>query len=130
MTRAVLEGVCFGLRDSLEILKSLNVPVEAIRVSGGGAKSPLWRQILADIFGVKVQVISSKEGPAYGAAILAAVGCGLYKSVDEACKSFINITDSINPISQNVTKYNKIYDVYNKLYPALKKSFDEISKLQ
>lgn len=130
MTRAVLEGVCFGLRDSLEILKSLNVPVEAVRVSGGGAKSPLWRQILADVFGVKVQVISSKEGPAYGAAILAAVGCGLYATVDEACEKLIKVTDSVDPIPENIEKYNKVYNVYNKLYPVLKESFKEINKLQ
>jgi xylulokinase len=130
MTRAVLEGVCFGLRDSLEILKSLQVPVEAVRVSGGGAKSPLWRQILADIFGVKVQVISSKEGPAYGAAILAAVGCGLYNSVDEACEKLIKVTATVDPIPENIEKYNRIYSVYNGLYPILKESFKEISKLQ
>jgi xylulokinase len=130
MTRAVLEGVCFGLRDSLEILKSLKVPVEAVRVSGGGAKSPLWRQILADVFGVKVQVISSKEGPAYGAAILAAVGCGLYETVDEACSKLIQVTASVDPIPENVEKYNKIYSVYNGLYPILKESFKEINKLQ
>ncbi len=129
MTRAVLEGVCFGLRDSLEILKSLKVPVEAVRVSGGGAKSPLWRQILADVFGVKVQVISSKEGPAFGAAILAAVGCGLYETVDEACEKLIKVSATVNPISENVLKYNKIYSIYNGLYLALKESFKEISKL-
>lgn len=130
MTRAVLEGVCFGLRDSLEILKSLNVSVEAVRVSGGGAKSPLWRQILADVFGVKVEVISSKEGPAYGAAILAAVGCGLFETVDEACEKLIKVTASVNPIPENVEKYNKVYSVYNGLYPILKESFEKISKLQ
>lgn len=130
MTRAVLEGVCFGLRDSLEILKSLKVPVEAVRISGGGAKSPLWRQILADVFGVKVQVISSKEGPALGAAILAAVGCGLYKNVDEACKNLIKVTASVDPIAENIEKYNKVYNIYNGLYPILKESFEKISKLQ
>lgn len=130
MTRAVLEGVCFGLRDSLEILKSLKVPVEAVRISGGGAKSPLWRQILADIFGVKVQVISSKEGPALGAAILAAVGCGLYKTVDEACKSLIRVTASVDPIPENIEKYNKVYSIYNSLYPVLKESFKKINELQ
>ncbi|WP_139904737.1 xylulokinase [Clostridium thermarum] len=130
MTRAVLEGVCYGLRDSLEILKSLNVPVEAVRVSGGGSKSPLWRQILADIFGVKVQVINSKEGPAYGAAILAAVGCGLYKTVDEACENLIQVTSSVDPISENTEKYDHYYKIYNSLYPILKDSFKELSKLQ
>lgn len=127
MTRAILEGVCFGLRDSLEILKSLKVPVEAVRVSGGGAKSDLWRQILADVFGVKVQVINSKEGPAYGAAILAAVGCGLYNTVDEACEKLISVTDSVEPITDNVKTYDKYYNIYTELYPKLKDSFEKIN---
>lgn len=130
MTRAVLEGVCFGLRDSLEILKDLKVPVEAVRVSGGGSKSLLWRQILADVLGVKVQVINSKEGPAYGAAILAAVGCGKYKNVDEACEKLIKVNESAEPIAVNVEKYNGYYEIYNSLYKALKDSFKEISELQ
>jgi xylulokinase len=130
MTRAILEGVCFGLRDSLEILKSLNVDIKEVRVSGGGAKSPLWRQILADIFGVMVKVINSKEGPAYGAAILAAVGCGAFNSVDEACKKLIKVTDSTEPNPKNVEVYNKVYNVYKGLYPALKESFKKISNIQ
>lgn len=130
MTRAILEGVCFGLRDSLEILKSLNVDIKEVRVSGGGAKSPLWRQILADIFGVTVKVINSKEGPAYGAAILAAVGCGAFNSVDEACKKLIKVTDSTEPNPKNVEVYNKVYNVYKGLYPALKESFKKISNIQ
>jgi xylulokinase len=129
MTRSILEGVCFGLRDSLEILKSLGVEVKEVRVSGGGSKSRLWRQILADIFNSDVNVINSKEGPAYGAAILASVGCGLYSSVDEACKSLIKITDKVEPIKENVEKYNKFYNVYSSLYGCLKDKFEEISKL-
>ena len=129
MTRAILEGVCFGLRDSLEILKSLNVEVKEVRVSGGGSKSKLWRQILADIFNVEVNVINSKEGPAYGAAILASVGCGLYGTVDEACKALINITSTTKPIPENIEKYDKQYKVYSSLYNTLKDTFNEISKL-
>ncbi|MBV7274710.1 xylulokinase [Clostridiaceae bacterium UIB06] len=129
MTRAILEGVCFGLRDSLEILKDLKIEVKEVRVSGGGSKSRLWRQILADIFDLEVNVINSKEGPAYGAAILAAVGCGLYGSVDEACRVLINITDKVEPIKENVEKYNKFYNVYSSLYDSLKDKFEEISKL-
>lgn len=129
MTRSVLEGVCFGLRDSLEILKSLKIPVEAVRVSGGGSASQLWRQILADVFGVKVQVVNSKEGPAYGAAILAAVGCGLYKTVDEACKRLIRVTSSVEPIPENTLEYDKVYRIYTGLYPILKDSFKKMSGL-
>jgi xylulokinase len=129
MTRSVLEGVCFGLRDSFEILKSLNIPVEAVRVIGGGSSSQLWRQILADVFGVKVQVVNSKEGPAYGAAILAAVGCGLYKTVDEACKKLIKVTSSVEPIPENILEYDKVYRIYTGLYPILKDSFKKMSGL-
>lgn len=129
MTRSVLEGVCFGLRDSLEILKSLKIPVEAVRVSGGGSASQLWRQILADVFGVKVQVVNSKEGPAYGAAILAAVGCGLYRTVDEACKKLIKVTAAVDPIPENILEYDKVYRIYTGLYPILKDSFKKMSDL-
>ena len=129
MTRSVLEGVCFGLRDSLEILKSLKIPVEAVRVSGGGSASPLWRQILADVFGVKVQIVNSKEGPAYGAAILAAVGCGLYRTVDEACKKLIKVKAAVDPIPENILEYDKVYRIYTGLYPILKDSFKKMSDL-
>ena len=130
MTRAILEGVCFGLRDSLEILRSLNVEVKEVRVSGGGSKSKLWRQILADIFNLNVLVTNSKEGPAYGASILAAVGCGLYESVDEACKKLIKITDVVEPIKENVEKYNKLYKIYTPLYSCLEEKFQELSKIK
>ncbi|MDP4091315.1 MAG: xylulokinase, partial [Bacillota bacterium] len=129
MTRAVLEGVCFGLRDSFEILKELNVPIKEVRVSGGGSKSILWRQTLADILNAPVVCINASEGPAYGAAILAAVGCGQFSSVDEACAKLIKVTEAVSPIPENVEKYNKVYGVYNELYPALKASFKKISTL-
>ncbi|MBU3181287.1 xylulokinase [Clostridium psychrophilum] len=130
MTRAILEGVCFGLRDSLEILRSLNVEVKEVRVSGGGSKSKLWRQILADIFNLDVLVTNSKEGPAYGASILAAVGCGLYESVDEACKQLIKITDIVEPIKVNVEKYDKLYKIYTPLYSCLEEKFEELNKIE
>ena len=129
MTRAILEGVCFGLRDSLEILKDLNVETKEVRVSGGGSESKLWRQILADVFNLNVNVTNSKEGPAYGAAILASVGCGLYNSVDDACKHLIKITETTLPIKENVEKYNKLYKIYASLYSCLKEKFKEISEL-
>lgn len=129
MTRAVLEGVCFGLRDSFEILKQLNVPIKEVRVSGGGSKSILWRQTLADILNAPVVCINASEGPAYGAAILAAVGCGQFATVDEACAELIKVTDAVQPIAEHVEAYNKVYKVYNELYPALKDSFKKISTL-
>lgn len=129
MTRSILEGVCFALRDSLEILKSLNVDMKEIRISGGGSKSKLWRQIVADVFNLRVNVVNSKQGPAYGAAILAAVGCKVFKSVDEACGKLIKITESLEPLKQNVEKYDKFYSVYSTLYCCLKTKFKDISNL-
>ena len=129
MTRSILEGVCFGLRDSLEILKSLKVEMKEIRVSGGGSESKLWIQILADVFNLNVNVTNSKEGPAYGAAILASVGCGLYNNVDEACRQLVKITNNVKPLKGNVEKYNKLYKIYTSLYDCVKEKFQELSKL-
>ncbi|WP_029688174.1 xylulokinase [Thermoanaerobacter sp. A7A] len=128
MTRAILEGVAFGLRDSLEIIKELNIPINEVRVSGGGAKSVLWRQILADIFGVRVDMVNATEGPAFGAAIMAAVGYGIFKDVEEACSTLIKVTDSVYPIGENVSKYDEIYAIYKDLYYLLKNTFKRISK--
>lgn len=129
MTKSILEGVCFGLRDSLEILKDMNIPVKRARVSGGGAKSRLWRHILADIFNTDVEIINSEEGPAFGGAILASVGCGLFGSVDEACKSLIKVVEVVKPHSENVQKYNKVYKVYTGLYYTLKNTFTLLSEI-
>lgn len=129
MTRAVLEGVIYGLRDSLEIIKDMGMSVRQVRLSGGGAKSDLWRQIVADIFGLPVCIPNSTEGPAFGAAILAAVGAGAYGSVDEACKALIAITEEVNPIPENIEIYNKYYKVYQSLYGALQSTFKDIAKI-
>ncbi|NMM62720.1 xylulokinase [Clostridium sp. P21] len=129
MTRAILEGVSFALRNSLEILKNLNVDMKEIRINGGGSDSKLWRQIIADIFNLDVSIVSSKEGSAYGAAILAAVGCRFFNSVDEACSKLIRTTDKIEPIRENVEKYNKLYKIYSSLYICLKDKFKEIDNL-
>lgn len=129
MTRALLEGVIYGLRDSLEIIKDMGIDVKEVRLSGGGARSKLWKQIVADVFGVSVSVPNSMWGPAYGAAILAAVGAGAYKSVDEACKSLIVIDEKINPNKKNVETYNEYYKVYKNLYSVLQSTFKDISKL-
>lgn len=129
MTRAIIEGVSFGLNDSLEIVRALGIPVNEVRVSGGGARNRLWRQILADIFNVRVDIINTTEGPAYGAAILAAVGSGLFNSVDEACEQLVKVTESVYPKAENVRKYRDIYLVYNSLYPTLAQSFKELSRI-
>ena len=126
MTLAVLEGVAFAIRDSLEIAKSLGIEIDRTKICGGGAKSPLWRRIIANVLNVKVDVIKAEEGPALGAAILAAVGCGEYDSVDEAAGSIVHIVKTIEPESELVARYNRKYAGFVKIYPALKPIFSEL----
>lgn len=128
MTRAILEGVAFGLRDSLEIIRQQKIPIAEVRVSGGGAKSTLWRQILADIFGLPVCVVNSVEGPAFGAAILAAVGVGKFDGVEKACDSIIKTGEATEPLTDNMKKYNQLYAIYRRLYGTLQTSFRELGK--
>ena len=129
MTRAVLEGVAFGLRDSFELMKAAGLAnINQVRISGGGGKSPLWRQILADVFNADIVTVNTAEGAAYGAALLAATGAGAFNSVEEACNSIIQITGRTAP-GENVVAYQKIYPLYRDLYPALKASFDAISRV-
>ncbi|HHX54885.1 MAG TPA: xylulokinase [Clostridiales bacterium] len=126
MTQAVLEGVAYSLRDCLEIIKEKDINIERIRINGGGAKSQLWCEIIANIFNVEVNKINSEEGPAFGAAILAAVGCNQYSSVEEATSKLIQITHTIKQDKNIVEKYNKKYEVFHDLYPTLKPMFDRI----
>ena len=125
MTQAVLEGVAFGLRDSLEVARSIGVNPERTKICGGGAKSPLWRKIIANVMNMKVDLIESEEGPGYGAAILAAVGCGVFDSVEEAAKKLVKVTGTEEPDPELVQKYEERYQEFKKLYPALKGFFQE-----
>lgn len=125
MTRAVLEGVAFGLYDSLKILEELGVPIRQVRIIGGGARSPLWKQILADVFSHEIQEINTNQGGALGAAILAAVGAKRYTSVDEGCRAMINVVSRVRPIPENVDRYKCIYPLYADLYADLKKWFEK-----
>ena len=123
MTLAVLEGVAFGLRDSLEVARSIGVDPQRTKICGGGAKSPLWRKIIANVMNMKVDIIESEEGPGYGAAILAAVGCGVYPSVDEAAKKLVKVVKTEEPDEELVQKYEEKYQKFRKFYPALKGMF-------
>jgi xylulokinase len=125
MTRAVLEGVSFGLLDSLEILRALEIPIKQVRVIGGGAKSPLWKQILADVFSLEIQEINTNQGGALGAAILAAVGAKRYATVDEGCQAMIEVVSRIYPILENTQEYKRIYPLYADLYGHLKEWFEK-----
>ncbi len=128
LARSVMEGVSFGLRDSLEILRSMNVSIGNVRASGGGARSSLWRQIQADTFNYPLSTINVDEGPALGAALLAGVGAELYSSVVEACSSVIKVVSSTPVIEENARVYEKQYQIYRALYPALKDSFEALSE--
>ena len=126
MTLAIFEGVTFALRDSLEVARSLGIKIDRTMICGGGAKSPLWKRLVANILNVEVEVPVSEEGPGFGAAILAAVGCGEYESVENASKSIIKIKEKIKPEADLVVKYEEKYKKFKKIYPALKDVFKEI----
>jgi xylulokinase len=118
--RAILEGVAFSLQDSLTIFAEIGVPVSDIRLGGGGARSPLWRQIQADVYAKPVSLLAAEEGCAYGAAVLAGVGAKMWPSVDEACAEIVRIASVVKPVKQSSEKLQKQYKLYRAIYPALK----------
>lgn len=128
MTQAVLEGVTFALRDALEVARSFGVEIKRVRLNGGGAKSPLWCKMVANIMNVKVDKINSEEGPGYGAAILAAVGCGKFASVEEASSKLIKVVSTTEQEPEIVARYEEKYKKFKMLYPALKPVYDELAK--
>ena len=128
LTRSVLEGVSYGLNDSLSLMKGLGINPNETILTGGGAQSVLWKQMLADIFFTECSIVNAVEGAAYGAAILASVGVGRYSSVPEACNSWIQKTESIKPGPEQDI-YRKYYPVFQSLYPSLKAQFSQISKI-
>ncbi len=126
MTQAVLEGVAFALRDSLEVAKSLGIHIERTKICGGGAKSPLWRKIIANVMNLKVDMIESEEGPALGGAMLAAVACGEYKNVEEAAEKLVKVTGTVEPDPELAAKYEEKYQQFKQIYPACKPLFEII----
>ena len=126
MTQAVLEGVAFALRDSLEVAKALGIKIERTKICGGGAKSPLWRRIIANVMNLKVDILESEEGPAMGGAMLAAVACGEYASVEEAADKIVKIVDTVEPEPELVEKYEARYQQFRQIYPACKPLFDAL----
>ena len=126
MTQAVLEGVAFALRDSFEVAKELGIKIERTKICGGGAKSPLWKKMIANILNLKVDVIESEEGPALGGAMLAAVACGEYASVEEAAAKIVKIIDTVEPTSELVERYEARYQQFKQIYPACKPIFEAI----
>ncbi len=128
LVRSVMEGVTFGLKDSLELIKKRGVVIEKVRAIGGGAKSKVWQQIIADIFAIPVDLLEIEEGPAYGAAMLAGVGVGMFKDFSEVDKELIKVRTTIEPKAKNIDKYQKNYQVYKSLYPALKDIYPSITE--
>ncbi len=129
VARAIMEGVAMAMRDSLDIIRSLDVPVKQIRASGGGSRSPLWRQIQADMFGQPAVTINAEQGPAFGVALLAAVGSGEYKSVGEACKATIRVVEKTPPKKPAVKTYDRAFPIFQQLYRSLRADFKSISAL-
>lgn len=129
MLRAIMEGVTYSLRDSLEVLREMGGSVDCMLACGGGGTSKLWRQMLADTFNCSVRTVASKEGPALGVAILAGVGAGIYPSVQEGCRRVIRLNAPQEPIAENVPQYEAYYRMYVKLYPALKNFYKELAIL-
>jgi xylulokinase len=129
MIRAVLEGVAFGMRDSFEVIKAMGVQFTQVRASGGGARSPFWRQMQADVTGEGHCVINVDEGPALGVALLAGVGTGVWGSVPEACRAVIRPTDNLAPGGAESLRYQGYYELYRNLYGQLKDSFDAAQNL-
>jgi xylulokinase len=127
--RAVMEGVTFGLKDSLEIMNKMGLKSDKIRISGGGGKSNLWCQMISDIFNKKTVRLNSEEGPSYGAAILAGVGIKYYQDVNSACRKLLKETELFKPKEKNVKIYKDAYKLYGNLYPALKKNFDTMAEI-
>jgi xylulokinase len=127
LTRAVLEGVSFGLRDGLDLMEGAGLPAPTeIRASGGGTRSALWRQILADVLRAEIATVATEEGAAYGAALLAATGSGWFKTVEEACRDVVTIHPSASP-SGDAARYLETHEIYGNLYPALSPSFNAIA---
>lgn len=126
MTQAVLEGVAFAIRDSLEVARSLGINIERSKICGGGAKSPLWRKMIANVLNIKIDRIESEEGPGYGGAMLAAVGCGEYASVEEAAAKLVKIIDTIEPEPELAAKYEEKYRKFAKIYPTVKELFPQL----
>ena len=127
IVRAIMEGVTFALRDSLAIIEDLGVPVREVRAGGGGAKNPFWRQMQADVFGKNVHAMAADEGPAYGVALLAAVGAGHYRHISEACAAAVRTAESSKPVATARKQYDAAFPVYQRLYAALREEFPRLA---
>ena len=126
MTQAMLEGVAFAIRDSFEVARSLGITIERSKICGGGARSPLWRKIFANVLNIKLDILESEQGPGMGGAMLAAVACGAYPSVQAVCDAMVRVVETVEPDPAIAARYEERYQKFRKIYPALKPIFPEI----
>ena len=128
LTQAVLEGVAFAIRDSVEVARSLGITISSSKICGGGAKSPLWKKMIANILNAELECLESEQGPGMGGAMLAMVACGEYASVQEVCDKFVHVASTVKPEPELVEKYEKRYQQFKKIYPACKALFADFVK--
>ena len=126
LVQAVLEGVAFAIRDSLEVAKALGLEIPRSKLCGGGSKSPLWRTIFANVLGIPLDLVKTEQGPGYGGAMLAMVGCGEFESVQAAADALIELASTTEPEPELTARYEEQYRKFSKIYPALKELFPEI----
>ena len=126
LVQAVLEGVAFAIRDSFEVAKSMGIRIERSKICGGGAKSPLWRRIMANVLDLPLDLPQTEEGPGYGGAMLAMVGCGAYGSVEDAAAALVRTTKTVFPERELAERYEASYRKFQKIYPAVKDLFQEL----
>ena len=119
----MLEGVCFAIRDSVEVARSLGIVIDSSKICGGGAKSALWKRMMANVLNAQLQCPVSEQGPGMGGAMLAMVACGEYESVQAACDKLISVASTVDPEPELVAKYEKRYQQFKKIYPACKQLF-------
>jgi xylulokinase len=129
MARAIMEGVCYGLRDSLEILREMNLPLNEIRNTGGGSRSPFWRQMQSDVFRAPLVAMAIDEGAAFGAALLAGVAGGVWPDVPAACAATVRTKEPVRPNRKACAVYNRYYPVYCGLYRSLKRHFARLARI-
>ena len=128
LTQAVLEGVAFAIRDSVEVARSLGIEIKSSKICGGGAKSALWKKIMANVLNVQLQCVASEQGPGLGGAMLAMVACGAYATVADACNALVSVASTVEPETELVERYEKRYQQFRKIYPACKDLFAELIK--
>ena len=128
MLQAVLESVAFAIKDSVEIAKTLGIPVIRSNICGGGAKSPLWKKIMANVLNIPLDTVKTEQGPGLGGAIVAMVGCGEYNSVNECTEKLVKICDTVYPDVEISSRYAQKYEQWRRIYPQLKNLFNEFNK--